>query len=235
MKLCKLILLFFGCFTVLLGFNAIAFSEDKLFSLESRIKNILENKQIISDKDNSFYQVEMHLDSKKSHILNTQEIKEISILDVNQQKNSFKGVVYFANAENIHIQGNFVEYVNLPVLKSKTSRGHMLKEDDITYIGFELNKLPHDVAKHEYEIIGRVLKNSLPSKTPIKLSILSSPSVIHKKDLVNVIYHKGTITLSMSAVALDDGAIGDSIRVKNTRSNQILMAKVESNKTVSVE
>ena len=59
--------------------------------------------------------------------------------------------------------------------------------------------------------------------------------VICKGDKVQIVAHKGTLSLKTSGVAMEDGNVDDSIKVQNTRSKKTVIARVLDHSTVLIE
>lgn len=59
--------------------------------------------------------------------------------------------------------------------------------------------------------------------------------VICKGDKVQIEAHKGTLSLKTSGLALEDGNVGDSIKVQNTRSKKTVIGRVASHDTVLID
>jgi flagella basal body P-ring formation protein FlgA len=59
--------------------------------------------------------------------------------------------------------------------------------------------------------------------------------VIHHGSEVNGTIVEGNVELQVTVRAIDDGKMGDMIRVENTDSHKLLKAKVLDEKTVLIE
>lgn len=64
----------------------------------------------------------------------------------------------------------------------------------------------------------------------------TSPLVIKRRDRVKVVAVKGGLTVTIpQAEALDDGAVGDTIRLRNLQSRKIVIGQVEDSQTVKIK
>ncbi len=81
-------------------------------------------------------------------------------------------------------------------------------------------------ATHE-ELLGRVARVDLRAGRPIRNADLGEPAVVHRSDPVRLVSQRGTIRVAVKAVALEDGAAGDRIRVQNLATGHSVQAVVQ--------
>lgn len=85
------------------------------------------------------------------------------------------------------------------------------------------------------KVIGLVVKHDfVPSGTMLNESLLSILQVIKRGNLVSIVAHNGTIEAVTTGVALQNGGVGQFIRVQNLQSKRMLSAKVIDATTVEV-
>ena len=83
--------------------------------------------------------------------------------------------------------------------------------------------------------IGRIARRTLLPNRMIALRSISLPFVVRRGALVDVQTFLSGMRIEMRGEALEDGAVGDEIRVLNPRSKKILRAKVVGAGSVEVE
>lgn len=157
--------------------------------------------------------------------------------NVNQKTRRFKYTLSFAagaDSQNIDVIGSYEEIVNVPVLNLKLAGKTPITEDKIGYIEQAKNKLASNTIMDANEIIGKTLKHEIPENRPIRTTDLEKQIVVSRGNNVNIIYKTPVMRIQASGVAMDSGAKGDSIRVRNSSSNKIIQAQIESNDTVTV-
>jgi flagella basal body P-ring formation protein FlgA len=81
---------------------------------------------------------------------------------------------------------------------------------------------------------GRVLEVGLLAGAPILKSFLKTPFVVHRGEKVLLTLTDRTMVIRDTAVALDNGRVGDSIAVRNPESGKIVHATVAEDGTVAV-
>ena len=69
---------------------------------------------------------------------------------------------------------------------------------------------------------------------PVRLGELRAPVLVARNSLVTIHLQSRWMRLTVQGRALEDGAIGQVIRVKNTKSNTVLHAEVAGPSVVAV-
>jgi flagella basal body P-ring formation protein FlgA len=136
---------------------------------------------------------------------------------------------------NILINGNYDEYLTLPVLKQAIKKNTIINEEDITPLRVKFSNLKKTPITDINLIIGKTPKFFLQKNSAISLDDLILPKIIRKGEIVTVIYANKSISIKMTAQALESGTVGEVIKVKNTRSNTILPATVISSGVVQID
>ncbi|WP_243644901.1 flagellar basal body P-ring formation chaperone FlgA [Phorcysia thermohydrogeniphila] len=81
-------------------------------------------------------------------------------------------------------------------------------------------------------VIGKVAKRDIRAGEVIKGRDLEPNFVVKKGKPVKLIYESGGIHVELLAVALENGAVGDIIKVKNVSTGKVLVCKVIGENTV---
>ncbi len=104
-------------------------------------------------------------------------------------------------------------------------KGEIIKADDL-----KLAKLPERSAKKGFsnvaDIVGKIAKVNIPKGTIVKKSSLKPNFLTLRGKPVKIVYSKGNINIELLGVALENGALGDIIKVENLSTRKILLCKV---------
>jgi flagella basal body P-ring formation protein FlgA len=86
-------------------------------------------------------------------------------------------------------------------------------------------------------MVGAVATHALKAGSVVLETDVTRPRVIHVGDHVTLIVRKGAIKAAVAAVALDEGGIGDSIRIKriDSKTTVELKGRVISSDTVEID
>jgi flagella basal body P-ring formation protein FlgA len=89
-------------------------------------------------------------------------------------------------------------------------------------------------AKYQKVTIGRMAKRPLKAGQILRQSDVAVSPVIHKNDLIRLVVKTGQMTLSVQGKAMQDAAIGQTVRVMNVNSNRQLTGTVIDAGTVAI-
>jgi flagella basal body P-ring formation protein FlgA len=73
---------------------------------------------------------------------------------------------------------------------------------------------------------GKVAARELRAGAMLTLRSISDPAVVYGGDPINLVAVNGRVQVATRAVALQDGAVGDRIAVRNLASNKVVQAAV---------
>jgi flagella basal body P-ring formation protein FlgA len=141
------------------------------------------------------------------------------------------------NNQTVQIKEEFEN--TLDPLKSKTvvvkkniTKGEVLTEDHLAYSFQISDDLPGGFTSMS-EVIGRKAKFNLARGAVIKTRQLEIVYPVEKGKAVLVVADNSRISITINAIALEAGQLGDMIKVKNSTSGKILNAIVTGEKKVS--
>ncbi len=117
---------------------------------------------------------------------------------------------------------------NMPLKK-----GHRLVAEDYRVANIELTtpKNPYYLDGH---IVGKKLKRSLRSGELITYKHIDHDYAVHKGDAITLTFTSDTFSLSTSGIALENGVIGDRIKVRNKDSGKVLRGTVTGKQAVDI-
>lgn len=196
----------------------------------SSLSEELKSDKIILDLRN--YKKGIKLNSKRDFF-------DVAIMEssLNEKNRRFSYKVEFSNAEFsqiIDINGGYDEAVSVPVLATKISKGDIISKDNIEYIDVAMHKIRPNTILNEDDLVGKILKNSKQALIPLRKTDVQQIQIVEREDNIKILYQTPTITLTATGVAMDNGAEGDLIRVRNLSSNKIIQAVVQNSSTALV-
>jgi flagella basal body P-ring formation protein FlgA len=137
-------------------------------------------------------------------------------------------------ARNCTVRGRVEILTDIAVATETIRKGTVIRPEQITMKRKNIVAADHPVFKPE-NVIGMQAARTIGAGKVVEHDHITSPPVISAGDLVKVIAGKGHLSISTKGVARSAGIIGDTIRVKNIRSNKLIYARVEGPGMVSVE
>lgn len=132
------------------------------------------------------------------------------------------------------LSGRYMVMNDVPVIKRPLRNGDVIKESDVEIKSFPQERTHNDTIRDVAELIGRQPLRALSPNRPIRSSEVSAPSVIKKNALVQMRYKTASMEITTAGQALEDGAKGDVIEVRNSASKKTTRAVVTDSSTVDV-
>jgi flagella basal body P-ring formation protein FlgA len=161
--------------------------------------------------------------------------KDWSTVEVNCVSGNWSTVL--RNNQPFQIQEQFQESID--PLKSKTvvvrkniTKGQVIKQDHLAYSFQISDDLPGGFTSMS-EVIGRKAKFNLARGAVIKTRQLEIVYPVEKGKAVLVVADNSRVSITVNAIALEAGQLGDMVKVKNSTSGKILNAIVTGEKKVS--
>lgn len=124
-------------------------------------------------------------------------------------------------------------WAQIPCAAVPMNRGDSVGPEKITWIRKNLSNLRGQVWD------GRggpwEAQRAISTGQPIMVSDLGSVTAIHRGAVINLVYSKGPVQVSVKAEAMADGGPGATIPVRNLQSKKQIYAEIINNDTVQVK
>lgn len=121
-----------------------------------------------------------------------------------------------------------------PVLRSDLPRGTTVRAEHVELKDLAIDNVPAGAMVRTEDLVGQRLRTRTSAKSPVRRVAVEAPPVIARGDVVHVVARGRGIHISRQAVAQQDGAIGQTIRVKTTSGDDVLLGKIESETLIVV-
>ena len=119
------------------------------------------------------------------------------------------------------------------VLTRSVKKGEVLKETDVTVRQIRVSK-PGVYASRFSEVAGRSVTKNLSQGEALTLNLVVDTPIIERGKSVTIIVRSGSLVVKTKGEAMESGALGDVIKVRNTTSKTVISAVVVANDTVEV-
>ena len=126
----------------------------------------------------------------------------------------------------INLIGSYDEVVEVPVLSRRIRRDEVISANDIKWEKIESNRLRADTVMDVENMVGLAPRRTISPNRSVRLAELAKPSVIKKNDQLTLQFSNEMMELKTLAEAMEDGAVGDIIRVRNKDSHQPVQARI---------
>ena len=133
------------------------------------------------------------------------------------------------------ISGRAYTMIDVPVPTRRVSPGDTITEADVTWISMPADRVALGVITDLADLTGKTPRRPLRAQQPVRSGDLVEAVAVTKGSLITVALEGDNMSLTVQGKALQNGAIGDTIRVVNTMSNRTLDAVVVSASRVAVK
>lgn len=125
------------------------------------------------------------------------------------------------------IRGKVTKLVDIPVLNKTIRNGDVITSRDIEWETYPERKLNPSIILSEEALIGKTPSLRVQPNKVIRVRDVEAPILVKKGKAVNLIYQTEYMQLQAIGLALEDGRMGDSIRIENTKSKKVISAIVQ--------
>ena len=120
------------------------------------------------------------------------------------------------------------------VAKRGLIKGKQVGAEDIYPTEMDTQKLKQGYFTDKNELIGLVCKHDISADNPFNPYNIELAKLVHKGEQVSIVANDNNLTISMDGIALNEGVLGETVRVKNLSSKRTIEAQVAGRKSVKV-
>jgi flagella basal body P-ring formation protein FlgA len=117
------------------------------------------------------------------------------------------------------LSGRVFATVLVPVLSHPMGRGEVVRTRDLTWQKLRPEQLRPMVLTDADQLVGQVARQTLRAGMPLTEGDLQKPLAVNRGAMVTMVLSYGGMALTAQGRALDQGSLGDVIRVTNEHSN----------------
>lgn len=104
--------------------------------------------------------------------------------------------------------------------------GEHLTETMLARVSSDISELRGGFTLNKNQVLSYRVKRKIDQHQAINLSYLQAPKLVSRGNLVTLQAHGNGFVASVKVEALDDGILGEVIKVRNLSSNKIIQARV---------
>lgn len=132
------------------------------------------------------------------------------------------------------VKGRYEAWKRIPVLKDRLSHGDVIKLSDIVMSEVPSRKVKRDTILLQDKLIGKTPRRVISPYRSIEQDELVEPPIVRQNDEVTLVYKRPFMELKASGFALDDGALGETITLRNSDSHEVVRGIVRGKGLVEV-
>jgi flagella basal body P-ring formation protein FlgA len=133
-----------------------------------------------------------------------------------------------------HVSGSIYETIDIPVLNHAVGAGTTVQDADLQWVSVRTDRLIGNVITDANQMVGMTTKRPLRTGQMLRGSDLVMTPAVRKNSLVTLALQSGQMNLTVTGKAMEDAAIGQSIRVVNINSKKELMGIVRDPSTIVI-
>jgi len=213
---------------VIFFFAIIAHASD----LEGMIKDLLLEKLPPQVTD-----LELKFDSKTKFLeaaAYRDQIKNVQLLYFAPNYSTFRVSVTSNNDNTLELAGRYSAFIQVPITVRGIVQGGTITDSDISTTRTPLSKMRGGYIESVEQVVGMQARRNLGTGVLIRNSDVVKPTLIRQNDTVSIIYSQSNIKLRTSGIALQSGAVGDNIKVKNESTGIVVHGSVVGKNLVEV-
>lgn len=120
----------------------------------------------------------------------------------------------------VGLNGRVYSLVEIPVPVRPLRPDEVISRGDVEWIAVRSNRVNRNAISELSELVGRSPRRPLRVGAPIRRSDVRDPVIVAKGTIVSLELRTRRMTLSAKVKATEDGAMGQTIRLLNPRSNR---------------
>jgi len=131
-----------------------------------------------------------------------------------------------AKPYSLRVTVNVEVWAKLYVATFSLPRGHVMTNSDLTQRELELSRLFATPIANKGEIVGMETKRSIRDGRILERKMFNLPLMVRRGDVVSLHLDSGNVSVTTTAVSLEDGRKDSLIKVRNENSGEILTVRV---------
>ncbi len=139
-----------------------------------------------------------------------------------------------APVKRVRMSGRVEVFKEVFCLASSLRRGHVLTASDLVTVKRPLSTLRGKAVLRLDRAVGMALRRSASAGRVVTEDLLRPPIIVRRGDRVTIVARSPWIEVKAPGEARQNGARGDTIRVKNLMSKREITAEVVDHSTVTV-
>ena len=154
----------------------------------------------------------------------------VDTFSLSNRKDRFSVVLGVPSGSNvptkISFSGTIEEVREIPVFNRGVMPGEVIQQSDISWIKFPAKRLTARSVLSSVDLVGMTVRRPARTDKPITTADIVTPIAIAKGEAVTMMVRTKSLVLTAAGRALENGGIGDTIRVLNPKSRQTIDAKI---------
>ncbi|MEY4669100.1 MAG: hypothetical protein RL518_1799 [Pseudomonadota bacterium] len=126
------------------------------------------------------------------------------------------------------------EWRLMPVASRPLMKGATVTANDVNLVKVNGTSVARDSIENLGDIVGRNVTKDIGQGEMFKASTVAVPAVVAAGSRVTILFRQNRLEVTASGIALENGGMGQDIRVRNESSKKVIVGKVSDSGLVTV-
>ncbi len=171
-------------------------------------------------------------------LLETSNDLEVYGLAYDRRSGRFSATVVAAagnrGATRLGVSGRAVRVMKIPVPAHRIDKGRIIAQEDLEWVEVRNDHVNAQTVTDLGGLVGMSPRIRLRAGRPIRAVDLRAPLVVEKGAPVTMVFRTRGMLLTAGGRAIDEGAMGDTVRVRNVKSQLVVDAVIIGSGVVTV-
>lgn len=127
---------------------------------------------------------------------------------------------------HIAVVGRYDQMVEVPVVKYRLTSSDVIREEDLDWLKMPVSRTKRETVTEMAALVGKSPVRGLTPNRAIESTEVQNPALVLRRTPVRMTYQTDTISIQALGTAMQDGAMGDKIKVRNDDSGLEVNARV---------
>lgn len=159
---------------------------------------------------------------------------DVSDLDIDERARRATATVLGPERAELRVSARLYPVVDLPVLREPVMPGEPVRAEQVEWVKVRADRVQAGVATDARHLVGLTSRRPLQPGVPVQVRDMQAQVTMPKGALITIIVRTPLMTLSTQGRALEDGAMGQVIRISNNQTKTTVEATVVSPDTAMV-
>ena len=123
---------------------------------------------------------------------------------------------------------------DIPVLLERLEAKTIISEADLGWVTMASEHITPDMITSPTALLGRELRRDIQENKPLRARDIMQPRLVMRGNLVTMLVETPALRITSQGRALQDGGIGDTVRITNTQSKKVVEGTVTGQGTVKI-
>ncbi|GGY50667.1 flagellar basal body P-ring formation chaperone FlgA [Parvularcula lutaonensis] len=161
------------------------------------------------------------------------EVEAVELVRFDRRTGNYEAIISH-RGNQAKIKGRASVSVPVVVASRTLRRDHVIGPADLEVRNVSIAQVPADAFSMVEDAVGMSVKRSLVAGRPVREDDVGAPIVLRKNEAVEIVYERKGMVLSARGRALDEGAVGDAVRVVTDGQEQVVMGEVAGPGVVAI-